>query len=101
MIARESLLSLEAYARERTAFRGLIEAMRSDLELVGAMGCQIKDLEIGLVDWFGRSGARDVFLCWRLGEPEVLYYHELDAGFSGRRPVEELEPPELPERTVH
>lgn len=88
--------------RDRTAFKGLIEAMREGLEVISAMGCQIKDLEIGLVDWFGKSGKRDVLLCWRLGEKEVAFFHDLDAGYAGRRPVSELEPPEeLPARTVH
>lgn len=41
----------------------------------------------GLVDFPAELDGREVFLCWRLGEPEVLHWHELDAGFAGRRPL--------------
>ena len=41
----------------------------------------------GLVDFPSRLDGRTVFLCWRLGEPEVLHWHELDAGFAGRQPL--------------
>ena len=40
-----------------------------------------------LVDFLGRKDGREVYLCWRLGEPEVAYWHELDAGYTGRRPL--------------
>jgi len=52
-----------------------------------AVGCVFKGFEGGLVDFYSRHGDRDVFLCWKLGEPEVSYWHEIDAGFSGRRPI--------------
>jgi hypothetical protein len=79
--------------RDRTLFKALIETLKGELAAVQAMGCQIKDLEIGLVDWLARSGARDVYLCWRFGETEVGWFHDLEAGFAGRRPIAELEPP--------
>jgi hypothetical protein len=79
--------------RDRMMFKALIETLKGELAAIHEHGCQIKDLEIGLVDWLGRSGARDVYLCWKFGEPEVAFFHDLDAGFAGRRPIRELEPP--------
>jgi hypothetical protein len=53
-------------------------------------GAQIKDLGTGLLDFPAQRHGRDVLLCWKHGEPSVLYWHELDAGFAGRRPISEL-----------
>jgi hypothetical protein len=51
------------------------------------IGCELKDPAMGLVDFPAMLGRRVVFLCWKLGEPRISYWHEVDAGFSGRRPV--------------
>ena len=73
--------------RDQAWFRGLVETLREKLEEVQSCGCVIKDVEAGLVDWLARHEGRDVYLCWKLGEPAVAYYHDLDAGFAGRRPL--------------
>jgi hypothetical protein len=51
------------------------------------MGVLIKDPQIGLLDFYGRIDGRLVYLCWRYGEEALGYYHELEAGFAGRRPL--------------
>ena len=86
--------------RDRSLFKALAEVLRADVNAVLEHGCVIKDLEIGLVDWYGKNGGEDVFLCWRLGEREVGFFHTLEGGFSARRPVAELCPPEAAPR-VH
>lgn len=53
------------------------------------LGIAIKDRRLGLVDFPSEMGGRQVWLCWRLGEPAVQYFHELDAGFGGRKPIPE------------
>lgn len=52
---------------------------------IQAHGCVVKSLEAGLVDFLAQIDGRDVYLCWRFGEPRVAYYHELHTGFQGRR----------------
>jgi hypothetical protein len=47
----------------------------------------LRDPETGLVDFPGEIDGRSVFLCWRLGEKEVAWYHEENAGFSSRKPL--------------
>ncbi len=76
--------------RDYQVFFGLADSLREQLEAVTATGCVIKDLDIGLVDWPALHGGREIWLCWRYGEPEVAYWHEIDGGFAGRRPVAEL-----------
>jgi hypothetical protein len=50
-------------------------------------GALVKDLDEGLVDFPARREGEDVLLCWRLGEDEVGFWHGLEEGFSGRRPL--------------
>jgi hypothetical protein len=54
------------------------------------IGCDFKDPDLGLVDFPARLDDRVVYLCWKLGENEISHWHELDAGFSGRRPAKGL-----------
>lgn len=61
-------------------------------EAVGSLsrdGIEVKDLPGGLVDFYGLVGGEVVFLCWRLGENEVGFYHRLDGGYRSRRPIPE------------
>ncbi len=50
-------------------------------------GIELKDLESGLVDFYGLEAGELVFLCWQLGEPRVAFFHPLDGGFRNRRPL--------------
>mgnify|MGYP002777070459 CR=1 FL=1 len=52
------------------------------------LGVEVKDYERGLVDFPGERDGRTVYLCWELGEPEVRFWHELDAGYQGRQPLD-------------
>ncbi len=54
---------------------------------VEELGAVIKDPQIGLVDFYGRVDGNVVWLCWKYGEDDVAYYHALDAGYSGRKPI--------------
>lgn len=51
------------------------------------LGVECKSLETGLLDFPGERDGRPVYFCWKLGEPAVDYWHELDAGFAGRQPL--------------
>ena len=54
------------------------------------LGVEFKEYDLGLVDFPSLLGDRTVYLCWRLGEPDVRYWHELDGGYAGRQPIEPL-----------
>ena len=58
------------------------------VERINAMGCLVKDLEQGLVDFYSLRDDEPVFLCWQFGEPAVTWWHPLDEGFSGRKPLD-------------
>lgn len=57
------------------------------LQRLAAIGVQLKDLDRGLVDFPAWRGEEEVLLCWHLGEEAVAHWHDLESGFSGRRPL--------------
>lgn len=61
------------------------------IEKVQGMGVELKDAEAGLIDFRSIRGGREVYLCWKLGEEHLSFWHEIDAGFAGRQPLEEAE----------
>ncbi|MGM0578672.1 MAG: DUF2203 domain-containing protein [Myxococcota bacterium] len=76
---------------DRAALKTLMAAFRDELEELEEEGLLVKGVEPGLVDWYAHgTDGRDVLLCWRFGEDEITHWHEVDAGFAGRRPLEEL-----------
>ena len=75
---------LEAMRMEIERLAGEIEVYTAELD---SIGCQCKDFENGLIDFYGRHEGREVLLCWKLGEPSVGHWHELDGGFAGRQPI--------------
>jgi hypothetical protein len=58
------------------------------LESIGELGVQVKDLDLGLVDFPTLYRGEEVLLCWRLGEHGITHWHGLEEGFRGRRPVD-------------
>ena len=67
-----------------------VEQLQEFLGELTAVGAELKDFESGLIDFVGRHDGRDVYLCWKLGEESITHWHELDAGFAGRKPVATL-----------
>lgn len=56
---------------------------------INDLGIEVKDLETGLIDFPSLREGRIVYLCWRLGEDRIAWWHEVDAGFAGRTPLED------------
>ena len=61
------------------------ERMLGYVEELSRLGVELKDADTGLIDFPSRMNGREVYLCWRLGEPDVAHWHELNAGFTGRQ----------------
>ena len=75
--------------RER-AYATLLGRFRGELQDVARRGCIIRDLELGLVDFYTMARSQVVCLCWRRGEARIEHWHPIDEGFSGRRPLADL-----------
>ena len=58
-----------------------------NLEKLENMGCIVKDLNLGLIDFLAYHNGREVLLCWKIGEDSINHWHETDSGFSGRKPI--------------
>ena len=82
------LISYEKTARMRLDRNRSEEAVRSALEQIQATGCVVKDLDVGLLDFPARINNQEVYLCWRLGEDRIRFYHGQDEGFSARKPID-------------
>ena len=61
------------------------ETLKAEVEYLADRGILLRDPEIGLIDFPAERDGERVFLCWRLGEDDVAYYHGVHGGFSGRK----------------
>ncbi len=78
----------EKAARWRATRNKFEDRVRESLERIQSTGCIVKDLDIGLLDFPSRIDNKDVFLCWKLGEDRIRFYHGQDEGFAGRKPID-------------
>ena len=72
---------------KRAAAEQLVEGLNVFVGELNDMGVELKGVEEGLVDFPSEREGRTVYLCWRLGEERIEWWHELDTGFSGRKPL--------------
>lgn len=77
--------------RVRLRMQGVIDQMSAAVARIDALGITLRDIERGLIDFPALVSGRQVWLCWQLGEDDVAFWHELETGFGGRRPLIELE----------
>jgi len=75
-------------AQKRMEHQALAEIMKTNLEKILSTGCLIKDLDVGLLDFPSVIGNEEVYLCWKLGEDRIRYYHRQDEGYAGRKPLD-------------
>jgi len=96
--ARQRLLRGAELVKERVAADGggaagdpeywqAQSALRAEIERLARENILLRDPETGLLDFPGERDGRRVWLCWRLGEERVAYWHELDTGYVGRQPL--------------
>ena len=83
----ERIAAGNGWSERRAEWQRILERVA---ELVGRLdewGIELRDISTGLVDFPARIDDADALLCWRLGEPEVAYWHRPEDGFAGRRPL--------------
>ena len=76
---------LKAKSRRDASASELKEA----IEKVQEFGCLVKDLDIGLIDFPTLFRGEEVYLCWKLGEPGIQFWHGVEEGFAGRKKIEQ------------
>lgn len=66
----------------------LFQRLERAVNEIKGIGCVLKDIDTGLVDFLSKRDEREVYLCWRYGEDEIRYWHDLHTGFAGRQPLD-------------
>ena len=79
---------------EAEALRKLAGEITDAVERVNGLGCLVKDVEMGLVDFYALVDGEPAFLCWQFGEPAISHWHPVDAGFAARKPIDGASVPE-------
>jgi len=83
------LVDREAIYAQRLLHDRNAERLKTTLESVQESGCIVKDLDIGLIDFPTLFRDREVYLCWKMGEPGIHFWHGVDEGVAGRKPIDQ------------
>jgi hypothetical protein len=84
--AGENVIASELM-NKRTELDFIVEIIQEGLNQIEDLGGQPKDLDLGLVDFPALVDGEEVLLCWRFGEKSISFYHRLEDGFAGRKPL--------------
>jgi hypothetical protein len=83
------LVNIPAMARRRAELDRAVQETKDAIAEIDAIGVQVKDLDIGLLDFPCMVDDEIVLLCWRYGEEKIEFWHGLEEGFRGRKPIDE------------
>ena len=81
-------IEYEKMARVRFERERLVGSLKEAVERIHSTGCVVKDLDTGLLDFPAIVNNEEVYLCWRLGEERIRFWHRQDEGFAGRKPLD-------------
>jgi hypothetical protein len=76
-------------ARRKAQREKAVQRVKDAMAEIDAMGVQVKDLDIGLLDFPCEVDGQIVLLCWKLGEQSITHWHGVSEGFAGRKPVDD------------
>ncbi len=82
-------LDILKLARRKAEREKAGQRIKDSLAEIDAMGVQVKDLDVGLLDFPCEVDGRTVLLCWKLGEKGITHWHGISEGFAGRKPIDE------------
>jgi len=83
------LVNIIQVARRKAEREKTIQRVKDTLAEIDSTGVQVKDLDIGLLDFPCQVEGRTVLLCWKLGENGIAHWHDTSEGFAGRKPIDE------------
>jgi hypothetical protein len=91
-------LDITAAYKRKITLEALVQRARDAIQEIDAIGVQIKDLDIGLLDFPFLLEGETVLLCWKRGEPRIEFWHRIEDGFAGRQPIDGRFGPISPEK---
>jgi len=83
------LVDMPAVVRRRAERDKAFQNIKDTLAEIDAIGVQVKDLDIGLLDFPCVMGDEIILLCWKYGEEKIEFWHGMEEGFQGRKPIDE------------
>ncbi len=83
-----TLVDVRTCAVRKAQREKAIQAAKDTLSEINAIGVQVKDLDIGLLDFPCKVNGEIVLLCWKMGEPTISHWHSTEEGYAGRRPID-------------
>lgn len=83
------LLDRDRIVTDRNERNQYGERLKTSLEAIQEAGCLVKDLDMGLVDFPTLFRGQEVYICWKLGEPRISFWHGVHEGFTGRKPIDQ------------
>jgi hypothetical protein len=88
--ARPAVAPDEEARRIRLRMQGVIDQMQASVARIDAWSITLRDIDSGLIDFPALASGRQIWLCWRLGEDDIDWWHSVDEGFAGRRRLADL-----------
>lgn len=82
------LLHIGEWSARKSEREKVMQSVRDSLAEIDAIGVQVKDLDIGLLDFPCQVGEQTILLCWKLGEKSITHWHGTEEGFAGRKPID-------------
>jgi len=83
------MIDVVAVARRKAERDKALQAAKDAVAEIDATGVQVKDLDIGLLDFPCLVGEEIILLCWKLGEKGITHWHGVEEGFAGRKPIDD------------
>jgi hypothetical protein len=80
----------EQLAEMEDELRGIVRRMQTTVGHIDSLGVTLRDISTGLIDFPALVMGRPIWLCWRLGEDDIAWWHEANTGFDSRQPLSEL-----------
>lgn len=84
-----TLLNVVRLARRKAQREKAVQRVKDAVAEIDATGVQVKDLDVGLLDFPCRVEGEILLLCWKLGEKAITHWHGTEEGFAGRKPIDE------------
>jgi hypothetical protein len=84
-----TLVNVVHLAARKASREKAIQRVKDAIAEIDATGVQVKDIDVGLLDFPCKVEGEIVLLCWKLGETKIAFWHETTSGFSGRKPIDE------------
>ena len=88
MMLGGALVDRERFSMRKERLESGARRLKQSIEKIDSYGCLIKDLDIGLIDFPTLFRGNEVYLCWKLGETGIQFWHPIEEGFRGRREID-------------